>query len=408
MEQDHQQWGGTAGHVVPSQDLLDRILPHLEKVGVTRLADLTGLDAVGIPVCAAHRPNARSLAVTHGKGATIEDARVSAVMEAVELSCAETPALPLRLATASELLSAGEIVELDRLPKVEGRPVPMDRTALWAEGRTIEGDRPVWIPYELIHMDYTLPLPPRLGCFVMSSTGLASGSTFNEAVTQAMAEAIERDAITLWKQQSGGPADHRIDPGSVSDPACADLLARFSNAGVACAIWDVTSDLAIPAFFATIVDRQDGNRRGLHAASGSGSHPDRAIALLRALTEAAQSRLTLISGARDDRSRAYYRMLRDAETLDAQRSEVINVETPRRFDDVTTHPVRSIDDSLCCMLAAFRQAGVGTPVAVDLSPAHLPAAVARVVVPGLEGTSDAPGYTPGARARAMDGLDHEK
>lgn len=402
MEQDHQQWGGKAGHVVPSQELLNQILPHLEKVGVTRVADLTGLDAVGIPVCAAHRPNARSLAVAHGKGATIDDAKVSAVMEAVELSCAEAPALPLRLATALELSSAGQIIELDRLPMVEGRSISLDRTALWAEGRTIEDDRPIWIPYELIHMDYTLPLPPRLGCFVMSSTGLASGSTFKEAVNQAMAEAIERDAITLWKQQSDGPTERRIDLDSVNDPACADLLERFSNADVACAIWDVGSDLAIPTFYATIIDRQDGNRRGLHAASGAGSHPDRGIALFRALTEAAQSRLTLISGARDDRSRAYYRMLRDAETLNAQRSEITEAETPRRFDDVTTHPVRSVDESLSCMLAAFKKAGVGAPVAVDLSRVDIPAAVVRVVVPGLEGTSDAPGYKPGDRAMALE------
>lgn len=406
MRQDLNQSGGSAGHAVPSKDLLNRILPHLQKVGVTRLADLTGLDAVGIPVCAAHRPNARSLAVTHGKGATIEDAKVSAIMEAVELSCAETPTVPLRLATVAELSASDEVIDLERLPMVEGRSIPRDRTALWAQGKTLEGDQPVWIPYELIHMDYTLPLPPRLGCFVMSSTGLASGSTLTEAVTQAMAETIERDAVTLWKRRPGNAAECRIDIDSVDDPVCADLLARFSKAGVACAIWNVTSDLAIPTFFATIVDRQDGNGRGLHAASGAGCHPDRGIALLRALTEAAQSRLTLISGARDDRSRAYYRMLRDAETLRAQRAEITETKTPQRFDEVVTHPVRTIDQSLSCMLAAFDRAGLGPAVAIDLSVPDIPAAVARVVVPGLEGTSDAPGYRPGARALAVDGCDH--
>jgi len=49
-----------------------------------------------------------------------------------------------------------------------------------------------------------------------------------------------------------------------------------------------------------IADRDSDPTRRLPAAAGHGCHPCRAVALSRALTEAAQSRLTMISGSRDD------------------------------------------------------------------------------------------------------------
>ncbi len=401
MGQEGEDQHRAPAHAVPSVQVLDRVLPHMKRLGVTRLADLTGLDCIGIPVYAAHRPNARSLAVTQGKGATIADAKVSALMEAVELSCAETPVLPLRLASADDLAKSENVIDLESLPRISDHPISRGKSVLWAEGKALSDDHSVWVPYELVHMDYTLPLQPGLGCFLMSSTGLASGSSVDEATCQALAETLERDAVTLWKLNPSNMASCRVDLHSVTDPTCKALLDRFDAAGVACAIWDVTSDLGIPAFFATIIDRQDDTRRGLQAASGAGCHPARGIALSRALTEAAQSRLTLISGARDDRTRDYYEARRNAETLWSQRAEIVEADTPHRFDRVPFRQVRSPRDSLDCMLAALERAGLEVPVAVDLSVPDLPATVMRVIAPGLEGTSYAPGYRPGARARKV-------
>src|ERR1700733_2330877 len=73
-----------------------RIAPLARRVGVTRIADHTGLDTIGIPVIAAIRPMARSLSTQHGKGATPAAARVSAVMEAIETFTAEQPRRSIR------------------------------------------------------------------------------------------------------------------------------------------------------------------------------------------------------------------------------------------------------------------------------------------------------------------------
>ena len=57
---------------------LARAWPVARAIGVTRLADVTGLDTVGIPVCAAIRPDGRSLSTSQGKGTSLVAAQVSA------------------------------------------------------------------------------------------------------------------------------------------------------------------------------------------------------------------------------------------------------------------------------------------------------------------------------------------
>ena len=69
----------------PPVATLAAIRPIAAHCGVTRLADVTGLDTIGIPVFQAIRPLARSLSVSQGKGVTRVAARVSALMEAIEL-----------------------------------------------------------------------------------------------------------------------------------------------------------------------------------------------------------------------------------------------------------------------------------------------------------------------------------
>ena len=79
------------------------------RFGITRLAEVTGLDRIGIPVWMAIRPNSRTLAVSQGKGLTDAAAQASALMEAAEIASAERFPVPRRVATARDLFSAGEL-----------------------------------------------------------------------------------------------------------------------------------------------------------------------------------------------------------------------------------------------------------------------------------------------------------
>jgi ribosomal protein S12 methylthiotransferase accessory factor YcaO len=51
---------GTHRLVAP-EVTLERIAPHLLRFGITRCADITGLDRIGIPVYVAVRPQGRVL-----------------------------------------------------------------------------------------------------------------------------------------------------------------------------------------------------------------------------------------------------------------------------------------------------------------------------------------------------------
>lgn len=73
------------------------------------------------------------------------------------------------------------------------------------------------------------------------------------------------------------------------------VLARIREAGMKTALWDFTWEAGVPVVVADLAG-PDFPR----VWRGSGCHPDPAVALSRALTEAIQSRLTYISGARDD------------------------------------------------------------------------------------------------------------
>src|SRR5919202_3278663 len=71
------------------EETWDIIEPKLTRFGITRIADVTGLDTIGIPVALGIRPLARSLSVSQGKGQTSTLAKVSAAMESIELWHAE-------------------------------------------------------------------------------------------------------------------------------------------------------------------------------------------------------------------------------------------------------------------------------------------------------------------------------
>ena len=173
-------------------------------MGITRVANVTGLDSVGIPVVMKCRPNSRSVAVSQGKGIDLASARASGLMEAVELYDAETITLPLRLATYEELRYQHNVVEVDYLPRgFESRLDPFFGLP-WCEGRDLLDGRNVLVPYELVHTNYAVPLPDGHGCFAASSNGLASGNTRIEAISQGICEVHpNRHATSLWQRRQG-------------------------------------------------------------------------------------------------------------------------------------------------------------------------------------------------------------
>ncbi|HEX5077699.1 MAG TPA: YcaO-like family protein, partial [Geminicoccaceae bacterium] len=123
--------------LVPPGATVERIAPLQARMGITRIANVTGLDRIGIPVVMVCRPNSRSVAVSQGKGLDLDAARASGLMEAVESYHAERIELPLRLASLHALEERHPVIDVSALPAARhGRFTPHLRS-LWIEGRDL-------------------------------------------------------------------------------------------------------------------------------------------------------------------------------------------------------------------------------------------------------------------------------
>jgi ribosomal protein S12 methylthiotransferase accessory factor len=390
--------------LVSPEETLESVRRFFPVMGITRVADITGLDVIGLPVITVCRPNSRSVAVSLGKGLTPAAARASGVMESIEGFMAERITRPLLLGSVSDLRSSHPLVDVDLLPRAAGSVYHPDAPLLWIEGRELLTGTTRWVPYEMVHTAYTLPRPTGTGCFIATSNGLASGNHRLEAISHAICETVERDAATLHSVRAPrDAASRRIDLTTVDDPGCLEALGRLDRAAMLVSVWDITSDVGVPAFTCRIAERSQLPAVPVHDAEGMGCHPDRNVALLRALTEAAQSRLGHISGARDDPAGWEHAYGTDEEAL-PEPSPDLDGEAGRDFTAVPVFDGDSFDADVAWELARLRSAGISEVVAVDLTHEDFRIPVVRVVVPGLEGpVTTIPDCRLGRRAAQLIG-----
>lgn len=391
---------GTDRVITPSESL-NRCKPFLKLFGITRIANVTGLDRVGIPVVMVVRPNSRSLTVSQGKGVDIEAATVSGIMESIEGYHAERIHIPLRRSSFEDLHFSENAVNIDQLPLIKSSKFSINKRLLWAQAIDLINEESVWVPHELVHTDFTIPFPEDSGCFMQSTNGLASGNHFSEAVSHAICELVERDAIAIWAHKG---QDHQnstlLDINSIDDPLCKDILKKFDIAEIEVSIWDSTSDIELPCYNCIISEKTDGSEKR-YTTSGMGCHPSRRIALFRALSEAAQSRLTCISGSRDDLDREQYRQLHGIKIKKELNKSNKKVFTLKKFKDSPNYESDNIDDDIIYELEALERSGLSQILVVNLTRPEFNIPVARVIIPGLEGYINSPLYTAGDRAMAV-------
>jgi ribosomal protein S12 methylthiotransferase accessory factor len=293
------------------------------------------------------------------------------------------------------------VVDVAGLPRLATSKFDEDKQLLWAEGAfDLVTGAPTLLPYELVHLDFRAPRPQGSGCFLMSSNGLASGNHLLEAVSHALCELVERDANTIW-HLSGERAQRRrrIDLDTVDDPSCRTLLARLSGAAIDVIAWDTTTDIGVASILCDIVDRDGHAKHPMPPVSGSGAHPSRRIALTRALTEAAQGRLTRISGSRDDLFGDIFDDATARRRSYAARETIRGCPAAISFADLpdVNHPTVEQDVRWIC--SALQARGIQQIVALNLSRPDIGIPVVRVVIPYLEAMSELPGFVPGPRAR---------
>jgi len=298
-------FAGTHRSCSPAETF-ERLRPCFPEIGLTRVADITGLDRVGVPVTIAIRPNSPTLVTCSGKGLSLEAARTSGAAEAIELFCAERiDAHEVLRASYRDLAERFAMIPDDRL-QFSRKPLFRDDWPYeWLLAWDIATHAPVPVPRSSVEMVPDDGRVRDLCCFQATSNGLASGNNLPEAVTAGLLEVIERDAAACWalSVRAGRAVFPRVRLDTIDDPACLHLLEQMQRSGISVMLFDITVDTAVAVYMAYIGDDEFDR---LSIFKGYGAHLDPAVAISRALTEALQGRLVFIAGSRDDMSERHF------------------------------------------------------------------------------------------------------
>lgn len=372
-----------------------RVEPVLARIPITRLSDLTPLDTIALPVFSATTPLARDLTTHMGKGSDGRAARLSAIMEAIERVSAErAPDETVKDSYLALQARQPGVVDPARFDLPSDSRYRPDRPVTWIPARELLTDSPAWLP-----LDLALSPPHGEVLDRVDSNGLASGNSLLEAVTHGLCEVIERDAVSQLEfvasfAESGGAGGGRpIDAATVPDEARV-LQERLLAAGHELLIEDVTHDLGIATFRSTLTDDEfplsasDKSGRATTRVSflGYGTHPNAAVALIRSIEEAVQSRLGTIQGARDSFNTGPTSPRRAArvERMRAELRQRLRSRTGlAAFADVPSAIHADALDDLTWLLERLRAGGVDQVLAADLTRAEFGIPVVRVRVAGL-------------------------
>ena len=373
----------TGIRTIPPEETLKRVIPLLEKAGMDPVEDITDRDNLGIPVYSVYRKMTAkgTFGNYNGKGATPEQAKASAVMEAMERYSAEQrESDEVAYGTMQQMRDSG-------MPYVEpadlilpARVMGMVESAeiAWVECYDILRGEEVWVPacavFYPYHPDGDLQL------FRFHTNGIAAGNTIEEAILHAMFEVIERDAWSIAESFNRTKADIIVDD---DDSVPARLLRNFKDAGIEIRLKDLTTDVGVTTIGASSDDVRTKDPEMLDI--GVGTHLNPEIAAIRALTEVAQSRTTHKHGLKvnaelQKRTREMgYERVKEANALwyaDSKASEKLS----SMRDEATEYVLDDIE----VVLGKLMDAGFDRVIIADLTRPEIGVPTVRAIIPGME------------------------
>src|SRR5687767_12151464 len=225
----------------------------------------------------------------------------------------------------------------------------------------------------------------------MMSAGIASGNTLDEAITHALAELIERDAVAIFlfraKYLREDLRRHYARIGTSGLPLSAQrLVERVRAANRRLALVDATTDIGVP----TVICRITSHDRTFCGGFGAALSAEHAV--LRAITEAAQTSTANIQGAREDLAP----LARDPRIhertygLESSRARELFADPTARevaFASLPSRVHEYIDQDRDVLLDSLRSAGIRHAYVCDVSDGGcVDFRVVRAIVPELERT----------------------
>jgi ribosomal protein S12 methylthiotransferase accessory factor len=369
-----------------------------ERYGITRIAETTRLDRIGIPTFSAIVPGSPDkLGVYNGKGLTRDAATAGALMEAIERQvCARFESMHVFGVPVRKVDGAIDVRACGWLGAIDG-DVECVRGVNLIDGAEIA------VPVGLVRC-------PRVGerrFERTTSNGLASGNTASEATYHALMELIERHLWStvhilahVWpralrsrasveiEQPDDQVASEVIDAGE--HPSLAGLIRCIRDAGLSVRLLSYAKPEWPVAMMACVADPAV-HELFYHLGFGCSWSPVHAA--VRAILEAVQARATDVQGARED-----IKLSADGEArpLDHGRRPSGFPEGGRWYFDgparkstlveLAGSSAPDVARDLGATVSVLRDSGQTCVAYVDLTPPGLPVSVVRVVAPHLERT----------------------
>jgi len=375
------------------EETWEKISPLAPSYNVTRIADITGLDRIGIPVTIATRPSSLTLSVSSGKGLSKVAAQVSGLMEAIELFSAENSTLPFFNLSYDDLVKSHNTLSLAKLPYRKSSLFSSRLSESWTLGWDLFEQQEIAIPLQSVTLD-NRAIQNR--SFQISSNGLASGNHFLEAITSGVYEVIERDAIACHLYASEQAALPEIRLASIPYPSVQELCRRLKEVEIKLTLSDCTVDTGVPVFTAKVFDLKFSRMSPIQ---GHGAHLDPEIAMIRAITEAIQGRGVVIAGSRDDIFAPSFEMSKNYNPQTSLQEEKDFCAKP---SSITNY----FEEDLHILMNKLKGAQINQLIVCDLTHPSLGVPVVRVFIPELEGPYSSI-FRPGPRAKKFAAL-HKK
>ncbi len=374
---------GCTHRAIAPEETIKNVESKLKVAGVTRIAEITHLDRVGIPVYSAIRPGAADGAVSiyAGKGATKTQAKASAMMESFERYSAE-----LNDDNRQKFIcGVFEDGELDKylhpnsliLPDLPFDPENAELE--WVRSTNIHDDGDILVPANAVYHPY---IPDKASKLFQSNTnGLASGNRVEEAVFHGIMEVVERDAWSIFESKRRSKTEITCE--DTENKIIRDVLDMFIDVGVHVKLVDLTADVKITTVAAVSDDTILKDPALLTL--GVGTHLDPEVAVIRALTEVAQSRATQIHGTREDTIRAVFMRKAGYERM----KRINNHWFGESKKSVELHKIKnmagkSFKEDIDTSKKLLGNCGFKDIMYVDLTRPEINIPVVRVLIPGME------------------------
>ena len=406
--------GKLSSRIKPVEETIKTILPVSSNIGITRLADITNMDILGIPNFSAVLPGTEDyIWVYSGKGPTRMDAKASALMESIE----RYSSLPSGNRNKMIQGSYKEVSKVSKILHPSNVVEPMileydDEMIMdFLSGYDLVNNERILIPAPLALFRYS-PKPPAINPFAYHHTnGLASGNVLEEAICHSLCELIERDAASLAELNASAlpynflrtmtkylsdngleidPVDGTefvdddskypdVDISNIDFKPISNLVKKFNDAKIPLIIKDITSPIGVPTFNASSIEwiTEDYG----YLAEGHGTHPDARIALLRAITEVSQTRAANIQGARDDLRKISYG---NSNSDEKKTWQFMKSKNTIQFSEIKSFIHDDILDDINFILSRLVSNGLKQVIVVDLTNPQIMIPVVRTIVPGLE------------------------